>query len=146
VVHVAAHGVVDPSALHSRLLLATEGERKTAEDGWLEAWELMRMNLHSDVAILSACETGRGTAAQGEGLVGLTWALFVSGVRTSVVSQWRVEAESTTEMMVSLHAGLRKGETPAKALRTSALTLMKQPQYRHPMYWAGFVSVSGSLN
>jgi CHAT domain-containing protein len=141
VIHVAAHGMVDGgNALHSRVMLAAAGNSGKLEDGWLEAWELMRMSLNADLVVLSACETGRGRAAEGEGLVGLTWALFVSGVRTAVVSQWRVESESTTELMVGLHRRLRKGEQPAQALRGSVLSLMKDARYGHPMYWAAFVS------
>jgi CHAT domain-containing protein len=98
------------------------------------------MELHADVAVLSACETGRGRVTEGEGLVGLTWALFASGVRNVVVSQWRVETESTTALMTSLHRGLRSGQTPAVALRGSVLALMKDPRYRHPFYWGAFVA------
>ncbi|MCU1324737.1 MAG: Tetratricopeptide 2 repeat protein, partial [Bryobacterales bacterium] len=142
VVHVAAHGVVDPvNGLHSRLLLApsASGGRGTAEDGWLEAWELMQMKTTADLVILSACETGRGKAADGEGLLGLTWAVFVSGARSAVVSQWRVESESTTDLMVGLHQRLRQGMAGDEALRGTVLALMKNPSYRHPMYWAPFI-------
>jgi CHAT domain-containing protein len=144
VVHVAAHGVVDPvNGLHSRVLLApsAKGEKQggTSDDGWLEAWELMQMKLDADLVVLSACETGRGKAADGEGLLGLTWAVFVSGARSAVVSQWRVESTSTTDLMVGLHERLRKGVAGDEALRGSVLALMKNPNYRHPMYWAPFI-------
>ena len=123
--------------MHSRLLLAGSG----ADDGWIEAWELMRMGIRADLAVLSACETGRGKPSDGEGLVGLTWALFVSGVRNTVVSQWRVESESTSTLMVGLHKRMRNGQRPSEALRQAILELMKDQRYQHPMYWAAFVSV-----
>ncbi len=138
VLHVAAHGVMDrQNPLHSRILLAPEPGR---EDGWLEAWELMRMNLNADLVVLSACESGRGRAAEGEGLVGLTWTLFVAGVKTAIVSQWRVDSAGTTELMTGLHQRLRRGEKPAEALRGAILSLMKDERYRHPMYWSAFVA------
>ena len=138
VIHIAAHGVMDrQNPLHSRLLLTPEAGR---DDGWLEAWELMRMNLTADLAILSACESGRGRAAEGEGLVGLAWTLFVAGVKTSIVSQWRVDSASTTQLMTLLHQHLRRNERPADALRAAILTLIKDPRYRHPMYWSAFVA------
>jgi len=141
VIHIAAHGIVDErNALHSRILLAG-GSDSAKEDGWVEAWELMRMGLHADLAVLSACETGRGQIAEGEGLVGLTWALFVSGVRTSVVSQWRVESESASELMVAMHKRIRNGQRPSVALRGAMLQVMKDERFRHPMYWAAFVPV-----
>ena len=49
------------------------------EDGLLEAWELMQLDLKADLAVLSACETARGRYGVGEGMIGLTWALFVAG-------------------------------------------------------------------
>ncbi len=145
VLHLAAHGVVDrQNAMRSRIVLSQPDTKasvasQASEDGLLEAWEFMRMNLHADLAILSACESGRGRVAEGEGLMGLTWSLFVAGVRTTVVSQWQVEAGSTTELMVSLHQHLRRGEKPAEALRGAILALMKDERYRHPMYWSAFV-------
>jgi len=140
VLHLAAHGVVDrQNALHSRIVLSSPESNSQSEDGWLEAWELMRMNLNADLAILSACETGRGRVAEGEGMVGLTWAMFVAGVRTTVVSQWQVEARSTTQLMIGLHERLRHGDKPAEALRGAILALMKNPRYSHPMYWSAFV-------
>ena len=104
-----------------------------------EAWELMQMKISADLVVLSACDTGRGKAADGEGLLGLTWALFVSGAHSAVVSQWRVESESTTDLMVGLHQRLRRGMAGDDALRGSILALMKNPNYRHPMYWAPFI-------
>ena len=138
VLHVAAHGMVDQNnAMHSRILLSGTG----ADDGWIEAWELIHMGIKADLAVLSACETGRGQASDGEGLVGLTWALFVSGVRNAVVSQWRVESESASALMVGLHKRVRNGQRPSEALRQSVLELMKDERYQHPTYWAAFVSV-----
>ena len=141
ILHIAAHGVVDSvNGLHSRLLLApSSGAAGATEDGWLEAWELMQMRLSADLVVLSACETGRGRAAEGEGLLGLTWALFVSGAKAAVVSQWRVESESTSDLMVAFHQRLRRGERGDAALRGAVLALMKNPAYRHPMYWAPFI-------
>ena len=72
-------------------------------------------------------------------MVGPTWTLFVAGVKTAVVSQWRVDSASTTQFMVGLHQRLRSGLKPAEALRVSVLALMKDERYRHPMYWSAFV-------
>jgi len=147
VIHLATHGIADrENAMRSRVLLARsrgmdgKASNDTKADGWLEAWELMALRLPADLAVLSACETGRGRVSDGEGLVGLTWALFASGVRSAVVSQWRVESESTTLLMKGLHQGVRRGEAPATAMRSAALSLLKDPRYKHPFYWGAFVA------
>ncbi|NOT61199.1 MAG: CHAT domain-containing protein [Acidobacteria bacterium] len=146
VLHLAAHGVLnDRNPLYSHILLAQNADAR--EDGLLEAWELMEMNLHADLAVLSACETARGRVGAGEGMIGLTWALFVAGVPSSVVSQWSVSDASTAELMVEFHRQLRtvkappNGWTKAEALRQAALKLLRGGKYRHPFDWAGFVLV-----
>jgi CHAT domain-containing protein len=143
VLHFATHGVLNNAApMYSHLVLA-QGDQN--EDGLLEAWELMQLDLKADLAVLSACETARGRFGAGEGAIGLTWALFVAGVPTTVVSQWKVESASTRDLMLDFHRRLR---IPAKApvmkagaLRQAALKLMKNQETSHPFYWAGFVLV-----
>jgi len=146
VLHFATHGTLNnASPMYSHLVLAP-GDMN--EDGLLEAWELMQMDLKADLAVLSACETARGRFGAGEGMIGLTWAMFVAGVRSTVVSQWKVESAGTRDLMVNFHRALisqpvagKAKPTKTEALRLAALRLMKNPQTSHPFYWAGFVLV-----
>ena len=147
VLHLATHSVFnDASPMYSHILLSPGADSK--EDGLLEAWEIMQMDLKADLAVLSACETGRGRVSAGEGLIGLTWAFFVAGVPTTVVSQWKVESASTAKLMLAFHRTLKAGDaransafTTARALQRAELQLLHDPQYSHPFYWAGFVVV-----
>lgn len=154
ILHLATHGVLNnANPLYSHLLLAqTESEAKeaseTREDGLLEGWELMKLDLNADLVVLSACETARGRVGAGEGVIGLTWALFVAGCPRTVVSQWKVESASTTELMVEFHRQLKgRMRNPsarlgaAQALRAAALKMLRGGRYRHPFWWAGFVVV-----
>lgn len=150
VLHIAAHGLLnDTKPLYSQVVLAgaskPDGKPDDAEDGLLEAWELLKLNLHPDLVVLSACETARGNVVAGEGVIGLSWALFVAGAPTVVVSQWKVDADATTPLMVEFHRQLRQrsANTKAEALRQAALKLLRGA-YRHPFYWAGFVAVGAA--
>jgi CHAT domain-containing protein len=144
VLHFATHGILNNATpMYSHLVLA-QGDQN--EDGLLEAWELMELDLKAELAVLSACETARGRIGPGEGVIGLTWALFVAGVPSTVVSQWKVESASTRDLMLGFHRHLRSlspaaKATKAEALRQAALKLMKQPQTSHPFHWAGFVLI-----
>jgi len=140
VVHFATHGVLnDRSPMYSYLVLAT-GENSN-EDGLLEAWELMKMDLKAEMVVLSACDTARGHVGTGEGMIGMTWALFVAGVPTTVASQWKVPSETTTRLMVVFHKKAQQ-MSKAEAWREAALEMIRDPRYRmKPFYWAGFVMV-----
>ena len=143
ILHFATHGIVnEASPMYSQLVLSTLGDK---EDGLLEAWEILNLDLNADLVVLSACETARGRVGAGEGMVGISWAFFVAGSPTTVVSQWKVESASTTELMLSFHRNLMKGDSKAQALRSAALKLLGDSRYRHPFYWAGFV-VIGDAN
>jgi CHAT domain-containing protein len=169
VLHLAAHGILnDRSPMYSHIVLAQNaadpkerdaGEAKKdgrEEDGLLEAWEIMKMDLKADLVVLSACETARGRVSAGEGMIGLTWALFVAGAPTTVVSQWAVRSDSTARLMVGFHRRLRQlrrvkgneASSPAKAesLRSAALELMNTQAYSHPFHWAGFVVVGDGFD
>jgi CHAT domain-containing protein/predicted negative regulator of RcsB-dependent stress response len=146
VLHLAAHGVLDDvNPLYSRLLLATESN---SEDGFLEAREIMKLDLHADLAVLSACQTARGQVGSGEGLIGMSWALFIAGTSTTVASQWKVDSASTARLMIDFHRNLQseKGRSgTAEALRKAAIKLMADPKYRHPFFWSGFVVVGNGI-
>jgi len=44
-----------------------------------------------------------GRVGAGEGLIGLSWALFVAGAPATVFSQWKVELASTRELMLDFY-------------------------------------------
>jgi CHAT domain-containing protein len=140
--HLAAHGVFENrNPMNSYLLLAKAGK---PEGGVMEAREMMDLDLHADLVVLSGCETGRGKAGRSEGLIGMSWALFIAGSPAILASQWKVESASTTELMLEFHRNLRKA-SEAKALQQAALRVMKNPEYRHPFYWSGFVLMGAGL-
>jgi CHAT domain-containing protein len=105
----------------------------------------MQLNLKANLVVLSACETARGRYGAGEGMIGLSWALFVAGVPCAVLSQWKVEAASTRELMVAFHkplsGSLRPPVSKAQALRQAELQVLRKAATSHPFYWAGFVLI-----
>lgn len=158
ILHLATHALLNnASPLYSQIVLAQtpdtatnlkaalepEAEIETAgEDGLLEAWEVMKLNLRAELVVLSACETGRGRLGEGEGLIGLTWAFFVAGAPSTIVSQWKVDAASTALLMQQFHREWRAPQaaplSKAAALRAAALKLLASRAYRHPFFWASF--------
>jgi CHAT domain-containing protein len=155
ILHLATHGILNnTSPMYSHLVLS-QSLGNVNEDGLLEAWEIMKLDLNADLVVLSACDTARGKVSAGEGVIGLSWSLFVAGCPSVVVSQWKVESSSTTELMLEFHRRLKgnvgEAKTPteeskarpgkSEAMRQAALKLLKSPEYSHPFYWAAFIVV-----
>ncbi|WP_343856079.1 CHAT domain-containing tetratricopeptide repeat protein [Fulvivirga kasyanovii] len=101
---------------------------------------LYSMYFPADLVVLSACNTGVGKLAAGEGFLSLSRALTYSGVRSSVYSLWEVPDQETSEIMVSFYHYLSEGENKATALTNAKKDFIeKNPLKSHPYYWAGFV-------
>jgi CHAT domain-containing protein len=146
ILHFATHGIIDRTdAFHSHLILAKDNQ-DAAQDGLLDVSEIAELDLNAELAILSACETGGGSIGNGEGVISVAWAFLVAGTPTTIVSQWRVDSASTSELMVEFHRqlinynwGVTQTAGKVEALRDASLKLMQKTQYRHPFFWAGFV-------
>jgi CHAT domain-containing protein len=148
ILHFATHGVLNNSSPMYSHLLMSQGGSGGEEDGLLEAWEIMKLELKADLVVLSACETARGRVGAGEGMIGLTWALFVAGSPATLVSQWKVDSLATKELMLDFHRNLRANIgnprsrfVKAEALRQAALKMMRSPDHGHPFNWASFVII-----
>ena len=114
--------------------------RSGTEDGILTALEMASLDLGgTELAVLSACDTGVGDVLNGEGVYGLRRALVIAGAKSQVVSLWRVDDQSARHLMVGMYERLQLGMSPSQALRASQLELMKQG-LKHPFYWAAFIA------
>jgi CHAT domain-containing protein len=144
VLHFATHAIIDDRNPMYSYLVLSQGPG-SGDDGRLEAWEVMRSDLHADLAVLSACETASGRVAAGEGMIGLTWAFFVAGCPSLVVSHWKVDSSSTAAEMVEFHRALLSARSgrfrSAGALRQAKLKMLASRKWQHPFYWSAFVLV-----
>ncbi|WP_436517248.1 CHAT domain-containing protein [Ekhidna sp. To15] len=138
--HFATHGLVNESepAL-SRIFLKPGSE----EDGSLYTGEIYNLNIDADLVTLSACETGLGKVAKGEGIVGLSRALQYAGANNIIVSLWQVADASTAQMMIEFYKYNLNNEHHGynTALRQAKLSLLSSEQYARPYYWAPFILV-----
>ncbi|MDF1701267.1 MAG: CHAT domain-containing protein, partial [Planctomycetota bacterium] len=91
-IHFACHGLID--AAHP-LLSCLAVTAAAPDDGFLTAAEVFTLDARADLVVLSACETGRGDAWYGEGVVGLTQAFLFAGAPRVLCSLWKVDDEAT---------------------------------------------------
>ncbi len=105
----------EKDSLRSALYRAPQTAGSTVGDP-LEAREIMGMPLAARLAILSACESGRGEKSGGEGLLGLAWAFRAAGCPSIVASKWRVDDSATRDLMVRFYKAMSSGRTKPAAL------------------------------
>ena len=102
--------------------------------------DIYEMKLNADLVVLSACETALGKEIQGEGLLGLTRGFMYAGSPRVVASLWKVDDRSTAELMSRFYEDMLQNKlTPAAALRAAQLSLLQNPRWSHPYYWAPFI-------
>jgi len=133
-IHLATHGVIDEAiSQRSAVILTQIGlpdpleqvlNHKPVFDGRLSVREIQRSwDLKAELVTLSACETALGRDAGGEGFVGFTQALLMSGARSVCLSLWTVDDKATSLLMTRFYqnllgkrSGLPKGTPKAEAL------------------------------
>ena len=137
VIHLGAPFRVNgASPLFSPMLLAAD----PANDGALEAREIMNLDLHAGVAVLSdgASMTMRD-AADEVGAVG--WAWRAAGVPAIVLPRWAADDPVSTELLAALHRRLRAGDAPDVALQAARAGIRSRRETSAPFYWASWMLI-----
>jgi CHAT domain-containing protein/tetratricopeptide (TPR) repeat protein len=140
-IHFACHGLVDPDKpMLSSVALIGDDEN----DGFLTCLEVFRMKLPADLAVLSACETGRGQRIRAEGIHGLTRAFMFAGSSRVICSLWKVDDAATRVLMTKFYALWNPedgsaGLSAAAALKEAQAHVSAQEGWEHPHYWAAWV-------
>jgi CHAT domain-containing protein len=140
-IHLATHGVIDEAIpQRSAVILTQTGlpdpldqvlNRKPVFDGRLLVREIQRSwDLKAELVTLSACETALGKESGGEGFVGFTQALLMSGARSVCLSLWKVDDTATALLMTRFYQnllgrrpGLSNPMPKAEALREAKMWL-----------------------
>jgi CHAT domain-containing protein len=111
------------------------------EDGILTAKEVSNMNLlHTQLVVLSACQTGLGDVKGSEGVEGLMRGFKMAGVRYIMMSLWEVPDAETVEIMQHFYENWLGG----MEIRTAFQHTQKQMRAKYPeepYKWAAFVLV-----
>lgn len=139
--HFATHGMVHESKPDlSRIFLSPD----KSDDGNLFSSEIYSLDINADLVTLSACETGLGKIAKGEGIIGLSRSLMYAGAKNLIVSLWQVSDASTSELMIDFyqqHLNHSSNMIFADDLRKAKLKLIASENYSDPYFWAPFILI-----
>jgi CHAT domain-containing protein/antitoxin component YwqK of YwqJK toxin-antitoxin module/Tfp pilus assembly protein PilF len=146
ILHLATHGFFMPEAKEGRKQspmvrsgLAFAGAQKTLDawakgeappthnDGILTAAEVSVLDLKGTwLVTLSACETGRGEARSGEGVLGLRRAFIQAGTQNLLMTLWPVDDKQTIPFMKDFYErAMAGGDAPESLAKVQTERLVK---------------------
>jgi len=143
IIHIGTHAEsnnVNPEL--SRLVFAKNISDSThIDDNYLYTYEIYNQNLNSNLAILTACETGKPSYQPGEGMISLAHAFNYAGSKSILTSLWQIDEQSSAKILDHFYGYLEKGLAKDLALRNAKLDYLKHATGRtlHPQYWAGLI-------
>ena len=109
------------------------------DDGVLTAEEISQMDLrNTTLAVISACESGLGNITN-DGIEGLVRGFKSAGVKTIVVTLWKVDDAATELMMTEFYKALVSGKSRRESFDIARGVV--KANYEEPFYWAPFVMI-----
>jgi CHAT domain-containing protein len=145
IIHIGTHAEnnnISPEL--SRLIFAKNSNGTDSyNENSLYTYEIYNINLSSNLAILTACETGKPTHQPGEGMISLAHAFNYAGSESILTSLWQIDEESSTEIIKYFYDNISEGLEKDEALRKAKLKYLSSAEGRTaaPQYWAGLVLI-----
>ncbi len=141
IIHIGTHAEsnnINPEL--SRLIFA---KNNADDDNSLYTYEIYNTNLSSNLAILTACETGKPTYQAGEGMISLAHAFNYAGSESILTSLWKIDEQSSAKIIELFYKNIKKGWPKDKALQQAKLDYISSYEGRslNPQYWAGLVLI-----
>lgn len=115
----------------------------SSNDGILLSSEISNLDLRkTDLVVLSACETALGNVRP-EGVFGLQRAFKLAGVKSLIMSLWKVDDDATQLLMTAFYQNYLSGMSKREALLAAQKCVMNTPGFENPYNWAAFILLDG---
>ncbi len=141
IVHIGTHAEFNNEMPQLSRLIFSKNTDSVATNNSLFLYDIYNCNINADLAILTACESGKPGYEDGEGMVSLAHAFNYAGSKSILTSLWQVDEQSasfiTEKFIENLTAKMPAGE----ALQQAKLSYLQRADGRmkSPVYWAGIV-------
>jgi len=166
IVHLATHASFQSGSPLDSYVLFGDGSKATISD--ISEWNLKDVNLF----VLSACQTGLGTSANGTEILGFGYQVQRAGAKASISTLWKVSDGGTQKLMDAFYTAVKTGKiSNVEALRQaqvamitgnseglgeprSIVSIEARPRatsstvpakISHPYYWAAFILIGNGL-
>lgn len=141
IIHIGTHAENNNDhPEYSRLIFAKDGKNATTENS-VYLYDIYDCDLTSDLAVLTACESGKPGYQDGEGMVSMAHAFNYAGSESIMTGLWKIDEQSSMQITEAFYENLQQGMTKDEALQQAKLHYLKTTKGRMlaPQYWAGLV-------
>lgn len=139
VVHLGMHASSSSLVKEDNKILFRHSSPSKAPTA-LFGFELVMNPIRARLAVLSACDSGKGAIVKGGGTYSLVRSFMMAGVSEVIASRWTLPDRSGSEIMGYFYQGLLKDKKkPDEALHQAKLSyLSNASKYgARPFFWAG---------
>jgi len=139
ILHLATHAVFEDENPEYSYLAFTPN---TQSDDLLFVKDLYNLTLNAGLVTLSACESGIGELKRGEGFLSLARGFFYSGAASIASTLWKVNDNSSSDLMGDFYFNLAEGKTKDQSLREAKLSFLgknRENGLSHPYFWSGYI-------
>jgi tetratricopeptide (TPR) repeat protein len=147
-IHFAGHAAQQGGG--TRLLLAPAAGKTSAipDTPWLDSTLLRKHPPRAArLAVFSACSSGKREQGWNHGMDDIVSTLAALGVPDVVATRWQIDSSAAVPMMDAFYGGLARGLTVPQALTAARQSMVRDPRYSHPYYWAAwYASGTGKSN
>ena len=121
-----------------------------ADDGLLQAHEVLSLKLDARLVTLASCRSAGGRISPAEGLIGLSQAFLYAGADAVLASLWDVQDERSAELIWPFYERRQAELSDDLALQAAIKQVLKQQgdmlwvttnrptALAHPRFWAGY--------
>ncbi len=146
IIHLATHARADDRDPARSFIAFYPQKTDTLLESRLYEQEISNMELtHTELVLLSACETGKGQLVRGEGLMSLSRAFSYAGCPAVITSLWKAEDKATANITGKLYGYLNKGYPKDIALQKAKLDYLSDdnvaPNLKTPNFWAHLILI-----
>jgi CHAT domain-containing protein len=142
VIHLATHGQFSSKAEDTFILTWDDRINVNELNNLLRTTDRQRSS-PIELLVLSACQTALGDNRAALGIAGVA---VRAGARSTLATLWTVDDEATSALMVRFYKELTNSTvTKAEALRRAQQSILLDPKYKQPYYWAAYVLVGNWL-
>ncbi len=132
IVQVYTHAFADSTQTEPHIYFA---------DSALKVSDLGNASFKINLLVLSACKTGVGKVAKGEGVLSLARGFSMAGVPSTITTLWSVEDQTTYSLTELFYTFLNKGFSKDEALQKAKRQYISMHPNAAPAAWAGLVLI-----